>query len=84
VSRARSYVTSTDASGRTHEADAYTCAHCNRIVVVEPKATLAGCRMCGPRKLICPRCDAVGSCTPFERRMERAEARDRTRRSMGL
>ncbi len=82
MSRARSYVVTTDANGKKHEANAYTCGHCNRIVVTDRTSPMSGCRMC--TKLICPSCDQRGSCTPFERRMEIAEARARSRRSMGV
>jgi len=34
--------------------------------------------------LICPRCVSEWRCDPFEKKLERIEARDRTRRSLGL
>jgi hypothetical protein len=61
--------------GRISTCDTFTCAHCNRIVMVKPKqdaATIGGhCRQCD--KLICDRCVADGRCTPLERRLAAAE-----------
>jgi hypothetical protein len=68
------------------EADSYTCFHCQRIVFVQPRCppSDAGgwCGRC--TRLICKRCVGKGSCTPWERQMERMEARDRALRSYGL
>ena len=82
--RPRGYAVATDReTGRiVKEADPFTCGHCNCIVHAKPKAMLGGCRMC--HSLICGPCEQRGGCTPWEKRMERAEARDRSRRSMGL
>jgi hypothetical protein len=59
--------------------DSFTCNHCNRVVFVKPRcdpADLGGhCKVCD--RLICPQCNAKGSCTPWEKRMELMEARDR-------
>jgi hypothetical protein len=64
----------------------FTCSHCNSIVIVRPKedpANLGGhCKICD--KLICPHCNAKGGCTPWEKQMERMEARYRFRRDAGL
>ena len=38
----------------------------------------AACRVC--MRAVCLPCEVVGTCTPFERRLERLEARDRSRR----
>lgn len=66
------------------ERDTFTCAHCNGIVIVEPakppEAMGGFCRMC--MKCICPACDAVGTCTPFERKLEEVEKADRSRRNL--
>ena len=35
----------------------------------------AFCRLC--MKAVCLACDAIGTCSPFERKIERLEARDR-------
>lgn len=60
------------------ECDTFTCCHCNRIVMVKMRAAaedLGGfCRMC--MKMCCPSCADKG-CTPFEKRMEKYEARQR-------
>lgn len=72
-------------NGVQHEVDTFTCAHCNKVVVVKPKcdpADLGGnCRLC--MKLVCPRCVDLG-CTPFEKKLEQWEARDRALRSYGV
>jgi hypothetical protein len=69
----------------TVECDTFTCVHCQRVVEVKPKADPADmggfCRLCD--KPICPGC--VGkACLPFERSIERAEARAAARRSYGF
>lgn len=84
--RPQGYIIITDPDAPTVEFDTITCAHCNRIVIVKPKedpASLGGfCGMC--TKYICSACNAQGSCTPFERKLEESERRDRLRRQMGL
>lgn len=42
----------------------------------------AFCRVC--MRAVCLACHAIGTCTPFERRLEVAEARDRFARQAGL
>ena len=68
------------------ESDTFTCAHCNRIVHVPVKADpdkLGGwCRQC--MKAICPKCVATGACDPFEKKLEREEARYHALRSYGM
>jgi len=71
----------------THiEIDNFTCFHCSSVVFVKPRQspedTGGLCKQC--MQLICPRCVGLGTCTPFEKKMEYFEARDRSRRSMGL
>jgi hypothetical protein len=69
-------------NGVQQELDTFTCCHCNSVVHIKPKcnpADLGGqCRLCD--KPICPRCLGKG-CTPFEKRLEQVEARDRALRS---
>jgi hypothetical protein len=61
------------------EHDTFTCGHCQRVVIVRHRAAAADCGgMCKRcMKLTCPRCTAAGACTPFEKKLERAEARAR-------
>jgi len=70
----------------TREWDTFTCSHCQRVVLVEARqdpSTLGGfCRVC--MKHICGPCADKGVCAPFEKAMERAEARERFLRSAGL
>ena len=81
------------ASGRGVEAspdgtkyeDFFRCYHCQRTVFVRPRqdpTELGGlCKSC--MHLICPTC--VGKvCTPWEKAMERMEARQRFLNSAGL
>jgi len=69
----------------TKETDSFTCFHCNSVVFVKPKTNPddfgSMCRLC--MKMVCQRCANFG-CTPFEKKMEIAEARDRARRSYGI
>lgn len=71
--------------GIHQECSTFTCAHCNSVVHVKPKCNpddLGGnCRLC--MKMVCPKCVDLG-CTPFEKRLERWEARDRALRSYGV
>ena len=75
------YAFSFDVDGIRQEADSFTCAHCNRIVVVKPKCDLTDlggfCRLC--IKMICPACVDIGSCDPFEKKLERQEKEYRRR-----
>jgi hypothetical protein len=71
-----------DPDAPTKERDTFTCAHCNGVVVVHPrpKPPPGGfCRMC--MKSICDGCCDVGSCTPFERKLDAMERRDRLLRA---
>lgn len=68
----------------TKERDTFTCGHCNTIVIVKPKADPADmgglCKQC--MKLICPSCNNKNKCTPFEKKLEQLESRDRFLRSL--
>lgn len=80
------YFFSFDPGGVRQEADTFSCGHCCRVVIVKPKCDpcdLGGmCRLCG--KMICPTCVDLGKCDPLEKKLERAEAKDRALRSYGL
>lgn len=69
----------------THEADTFTCIHCNSIVHVKTKAPMdevgSMCRSC--MKMVCPRC-ADGPCVPFEKKLDEAEKRQIALRSYGF
>lgn len=68
--------------GSVQEHDTYTCAHCNTIVVVQPREVPGGwCRMCS--RMVCDRC-ADGGCSPFEKKLEAQEARYHALRSYGV
>lgn len=86
--RAQGYAVWTDPSldQITRERDTFTCAHCNKIVIVEPKAdpaSLGGfCRLC--MKNVCGPCADQGKCEPFEKKLEKMEARARMFKSIGV
>jgi hypothetical protein len=66
--------------GKVHEQDAFKCVHCQKIVPVKPFADAPGwCTSCS--KPICDACCGKG-CDHFERKLARAEARDRLYQSM--
>jgi hypothetical protein len=80
------YAVITDPDAPVREIDTFTCGHCNRVVHVPPRcdpATLGGqCKMC--MTLICPACAGKPGCDPFEKKLERMEARGRALRSYGF
>lgn len=69
------YSTLITPDGPTVEADTFTCAHCNKVVEVPPRADvnfISMCRCC--MKPICnsPRCNNF-ACDPIEKKLDRAE-----------
>lgn len=78
------------------ELDTIQCCHCQRQVFVKPltggtvylipvgatgrwkEVPGAGCRIC--MRPVCLECEAKGTCTPFEKRIEQLEARERLHR----
>jgi hypothetical protein len=82
------------------ERDTITCFHCQRVIWVKPGTAStvylifdrvswtwkeeagAFCRTC--MHPICLPCCDVGRCTPWERRLEVSESRDRLRRAAGV
>lgn len=77
------YFVSVGPDGNVTEYDSFTCGHCQKVIFVRPKCDpteLGGlCRQC--MKMICPRCVEQGTCTPWEKQMEIAEAKDRALKS---
>jgi hypothetical protein len=71
--------------GRNKELATFTCGHCQNIRHVKPycdPADLGGlCKIC--MNVICEQC-VGGPCDPFEKKIERMEARGRALRWMGL
>ena len=67
------------------EIDTYTCFHCCRVVHVPVRADPADigglCKQC--MQLICAKCVAKLTCTPWEKKMQEMEARDHWRRTIG-
>jgi hypothetical protein len=86
--------------GRQQEYDTCSCGHCQKVIFTKPRSATtvyliptgvpgsfkeeagAFCRVC--MRPVCLPCDAHGRCTPFERALEKSEARDRLRRSVGV
>jgi hypothetical protein len=63
----------------------FTCAHCGRVVIVPHKARPDECGgLCMLElKPVCPKCHTIGTCTPFEKRLEQMEARSRLLAAIG-
>ncbi len=84
--RPGSVVQVTDAEGRIREQHAFTCCHCGKVRMVPPDAKIETvsdiCRSCW--KLHCLDQDCCDRCAPFMKRIEAAEARHHSLRSMGL
>jgi hypothetical protein len=67
------------------ERDTFTCFHCNTIVLIEPPPAppVGGfCRLC--MRDICTKCTDYGACTPFEKKLEKMEARERLLKAAGI
>ena len=80
------YVLVVDPEAPDYEADTFTCSHCQRVVVVPVRASASDaggwCSCC--TKPICGPCADTGVCTPWEKMLEKMEARDRFLRSIGF
>jgi hypothetical protein len=74
------------ADGSIRRGETYTCCHCNNVHEyvdnVGKKVVVNGCGMC--QKPVCPACHKVGTCTPFEKKLDRIEARDKLFREAGI
>jgi hypothetical protein len=81
--RAGGYVVASG-EGAPVERDTIACHHCQRHIVIPPgppRDDLFGvCWNCS--KFICPPCAKKQTCTPWEKQMERIEARDRMLRAV--
>jgi len=73
-------------SDRKYAQRTFTCAHCNRVVIVPLRARPDECGgLCMIEfKPVCPECHQIGTCTPFEKRLEAHEARTRLLASLGI
>ncbi len=69
-----------------HEADTATCRHCSHVMVLPPAkdghiiVRVQPCSICGG--FICNECQKKGGCDPWEKWMEREEARARLHRAI--
>ncbi|HEU4727692.1 MAG TPA: hypothetical protein VFT22_07380 [Kofleriaceae bacterium] len=75
----------THAGGQQLARPTFTCCHCGNVTIVPERARAEDCggfcRQC--MKPTCTSCADKG-CTPFEREIERQEARGRLLAAMGL
>ena len=75
------YAVIADPDARRVEMDTVTCGHCQRIVPLHDRAgkrragVLVHCYQCDTHT--CVPCAEAGRCLPFERKLERLEARER-------
>jgi hypothetical protein len=78
------YAAISDPERPIKECDTFTCCHCNTVVFVTgPVDDMGGfCTLC--MKHTCKDCNAKGTCSPFEKKIERMERRDRLRRAAGV
>lgn len=80
--RAQGYALIIDPIEGTKECDTFTCAHCQRVVHVNPKAHPdefgSMCRNC--MAMVCREC-ASKPCSPFLKEIEKAEAKAAALRS---
>lgn len=77
------YMLLVDDKGR-HEADTFTCAHCQRIVRIQKGSgrTRGWCGHCG--KPVCGNAVCMKSCTPFMKKVEAQERSSEIMRRLGL
>jgi hypothetical protein len=82
--RAGGYVLSSGGEGGNVEHDTIQCHHCQRHIAIPPgppSQDLFGvCWSCS--KFVCPPCASKRTCTPWEKQMERQEARARMVRAV--
>lgn len=73
------------------ETDTFSCGHCGRVTTVRPRIDAADvgalCKKC--MKVVCRQCVNLGrkynlTCDPLERKLERAEARERLFKMAGI
>lgn len=75
--------------GKTVGAETFTCKHCNRVVLLHDLKTGnrtaeqgVMCTMC--MRPVCVQCAERAVCDPFEKKLERSEARGRLLAAMGI
>jgi hypothetical protein len=84
--RPQGYAVVVDPEAPTRETDTGTCAHCNTVFFYDPlpSGAVEGAFCLHCMKSVCLRCDRIGSCTPFERALERMERGESFARAIGL
>lgn len=74
MSRALGFQVTTDPSGKETIRETFTCPHCGRPTLKPRGGEDNGwCHMCF--RMTCIRCGKIDRCVPFEKRLERIEAR---------
>lgn len=77
------HVRITDAYGRQTIKEKLVCSHCQTVFDKPgPRDPSGFCHVCF--KPVCLRCGAIDKCDPFEKKLDRLEARAAMLRSMGL
>lgn len=80
--RLRSFIERTTERG-TERVPCYSCAHCNKIVIVEtPDQPTGFCMLCFYPT--CLKCGGSEKCEPFEKKLLAMEARGKLLASAGL
>lgn len=84
--RPQGYAVIVDPDRPTRESDTGTCAHCTAVFFYAPdmNGTTSGAFCLHCMRPVCLRCDTIGSCTPFERALERMERGASFARALGL
>lgn len=71
--------------GVTKEKDTITCAHCGKLVFVDPPPAPPPGGFCRVEmKPVCGPCADLGRCTPFEKKLEEQERRGRMLAAIGV
>lgn len=76
------YATITDPDVPFQEWDTITCCHCNCVVLLDGKQEVGFCLRC--MKPECGKTECGNVCRPFEKWLEKMEAKDRLLKQIGV